>query len=187
MPGGFAVPHSVAGRDERPAPSCPRQRDVVPRHPRVGSGSPLVAYGCLPRCPRPGDARQSSHRHHAIWRSEMHTRTATVRRFGTSTMQASGRRLALIAAVAALSLAACQSGDSLTGPTWQWTADPVIDPAGQTTAHDPARFTIAFRSDGTVDVTADCNSLTGTYAVGVPLDLTIDLTSSSLASCGDGS
>lgn len=89
------------------------------------------------------------------------------------------RLLALVALLGALVIAGCQSGDSLAGPTWQWTAQPA--------AQDTASYTIEFRMDGTVEVEADCNSVTGTYTVGVPLDLTIDVATPELAACGDQS
>ena len=89
------------------------------------------------------------------------------------------RLLAIVALLGALVIAGCQASDSLAGPTWQWT--------GQTAGQDPTSYTIEFRMDGTVEVTADCNSVTGTYTVGVPLDLTIDVATPELAACGDQS
>jgi heat shock protein HslJ len=94
-----------------------------------------------------------------------------------NTAPTSIRRLAIVALLGALAIAACQSGDSLAGPTWHWTAQ----------TGDPENYTIEFRTDGTVDVRADCNSIAGTYAVSVPLDLTIDVASSEMAACGDQS
>jgi heat shock protein HslJ len=52
-------------------------------------------------------------------------------------------------------------GSDLLGTTWEWVS--VIDPAGQTTASDPTRYTITFNSDGTASIKADCNSVTATY------------------------
>jgi heat shock protein HslJ len=95
--------------------------------------------------------------------------------------------LALIALAGALAVTGCQATDSLAGPTWQWAAQQETSPAGEPVAPDPESYTIEFLLDGTVNVKADCNDLTGTYTVGVPLDLAIDLDSSTLAACGDSS
>jgi heat shock protein HslJ len=117
----------------------------------------------------------------------MNTMTRAIRRFGTSALRAPGRGLAVTALVGAIAVTGCQSGDSLAGPTWQWTAQQVTNAAGQPVDPDPESYTIEFRADGTVDVQADCNRLTGTYTVGVPLDLTINLATSQLPACGDQS
>lgn len=117
----------------------------------------------------------------------MNTMTSPTGRNGARTLRASSRGLALIALVAAVAVAGCQSGDSLAGPTWQWTALQETNPAGQAVTPDPANYTIEFLTDGTVNVKADCNSLSGTYTVGVPLDLTIDLATTTMAACGDPS
>jgi heat shock protein HslJ len=115
----------------------------------------------------------------------MNAMTPPIGRHGTRTLRAMSRGLALIALVATVVVAGCQSGDSLAGPTWQWTALEETNPAGQPVSPDPATYTIEFLTDGTVNVKADCNSLTGTYTVGIPLDLTINLANTSMASCGD--
>jgi heat shock protein HslJ len=115
----------------------------------------------------------------------MNAMTRPIGRHGTHTLRATSRGLALISLVAAVAVAGCQSGDSLAGPTWQWTAQQVTNSAGQPLAPDPANYTIEFLTDGTVNVKADCNSLTGTYTVGIPVDLTINLATASMASCGD--
>ncbi len=52
-------------------------------------------------------------------------------------------------------------GGDLVGTTWEWVS--VMDPAGQTTASDPTRYTITFNSDGTASIKADCNSVTATF------------------------
>ncbi len=116
----------------------------------------------------------------------MNARSTWIRRFAAPSSSAS-RRLAAIALAGALAVAGCQSGDSLAGPTWQWASEEETNPAGQSVVPDPASYTIEFLTDGTVNVKADCNDLTGTYTVGVPLDLTIDLASSPVADCGDSS
>ena len=115
----------------------------------------------------------------------MNEMTRPIGRHGARMLRATSRGLALIAVVAALAVAGCQPGDSLAGPTWQWTAQQVTNAAGQPVTPDPANYTIEFLTDGTVNVKADCNSLSGTYTVGVPLDLTINLATTTMASCGD--
>jgi heat shock protein HslJ len=117
----------------------------------------------------------------------MNAMTRHIGRHGTRTLRATSRGLALIALVATVVVAGCQSGDSLAGPIWQWTALEETNPAGQPVTPDPATYTIEFLTDGTVIVKADCNSLSGTYTVGLPLDLTIDLAAPTLAACGDPS
>jgi heat shock protein HslJ len=114
------------------------------------------------------DAMPTSARHHAV------------RVFG-----ARHRSFAAIALSGMLAITGCQAGDSLAGPTWEWTGPQVTDPSGQSVAPDPESYTIEFHSDGTVNIKADCNTLTGSYTVGVPLDLTIELATSSRAVCGE--
>jgi heat shock protein HslJ len=106
---------------------------------------------------------------------------------GRPTLRESSRWLALIALAAATALAGCGSVDSLAGPTWQWTGLQETDPARQGVTPDAATYTITFHTDGTVDVQADCTTLSGTYTVGVPLDLTVDLATTTTAACGDPS
>ena len=96
----------------------------------------------------------------------------------TTTRRSSGG-LALIVLVGALAVAGCQASDSLAGPTWQWTGSTAIADV----ASNPADYTIQFRTDGTVAVRADCNTLSGTYAVSIPLGLTITLAPASMAAC----
>ena len=117
----------------------------------------------------------------------MNAMTWPIGRHGTRMLRATSRGLALIALVATVVVAGCQSGDSLAGPTWQWTALEETNTAGQPVTPDPATYTIEFLTDGTVNVKADCNSLSGTYTVGIPLDLTINLAATTMASCGDPS
>lgn len=95
--------------------------------------------------------------------------------------------LATLAVIAAVAIAGCQSGSSLAGPTWQWKADQQVNAAGQSVTVDPARYTIRFLTDGTLDVRADCNSLTGTYSIGIPLDLKVAVSTSNVSACGDAS
>lgn len=51
---------------------------------------------------------------------------------------------------------------SLTGTTWQWVN--FMDTAeGPQEIPDPARYQVVFNEDGTVNITADCNTVSGTY------------------------
>lgn len=97
------------------------------------------------------------------------------------------RPLFTIAALAALfALAGCQVGDSLAGPTWQWTAVQ-HNPPIEAVAPVPQDYTIEFLTDGTVNIKADCTKLTGTYIIGVPVDVSIHVPTTATAACGDAS
>ena len=113
--------------------------------------------------------------------------TLSIRRHSAAHLRASILRLAPFALIGAFAVAGCQSGDSLAGRAWHWTALQQSDPAHETVTPDPEKYTIEFLTDGTVNVKADCNSLSGTYTVGVPLDLAIDLATTTTAACGDPS
>ena len=113
----------------------------------------------------------------------MNAMTELVRHGPAGAAAWSGRLLAAFALAGALALAGCQSGESLAGSRWQWTAGQATNSAGQPVAPDPERYTIEFFTNGTVDVRADCNALTGTYTVEVPLDLTIDVATPSRDAC----
>ena len=117
----------------------------------------------------------------------MNTKTVQIHRHVARSLTKSREALAAISLVAALAIAGCQSGDSLAGPTWHWTAEQVANTATETVVADTVSYTIEFGTDGTVQVTADCNSFTGTYAVGIPLDLTIDLAPAGSTDCGNTS
>jgi hypothetical protein len=121
--------------------------------------------------------------------NQMNKMTAPLRRPGVSSKRWPRRAVVVIALAGAFAVAGCQAGDSLAGPTWQWAAEqePAAAAAGQPAAPDAARYTIEFHLDGTVNVEADCHDLTGTYAVGVPLDLTINVADPALADCGGAS
>jgi heat shock protein HslJ len=97
------------------------------------------------------------------------------------------RGLAILAILATLAVTACQGGESLAGPTWHWTAQVGTDGTAESSVAEPAHYMIEFHTDGTVTVTADCNTVSGTYAVGVPLELSIQLRSPTLVDCGDTS
>ena len=59
--------------------------------------------------------------------------------------------------------------------TWQWTSWTQTEPAAQAVIPDPQNYTLTFREDGTLLVTADCKSGGGTYtAEGMQMTLTLD-------------
>lgn len=71
------------------------------------------------------------------------------------------------------------------GPTWEWTSS--TDAAGTTTTvSNPAQYTIQFLANGTYQGKADCNTLSGTYAVNGSA-LFISPGVSSLVACPPGS
>ena len=49
---------------------------------------------------------------------------------------------------------------------------------------DPSSYTIEFRSDGTLEAKADCNTVAGTYTSSASGGLKIQLDPSTLAACG---
>ena len=85
--------------------------------------------------------------------------------------------------VAILVLAACSSGNSLTGKTWQWTAWTTMTPQSQSDVPDPSSYTIEFKSDGTFQAKADCNTVAGTYTSSASGGLKIYPGPSTLVAC----
>jgi heat shock protein HslJ len=96
------------------------------------------------------------------------------------------RRWVVVAGVvvAILVVAACASGSSLTGTTWQWISWTTVTPQSQSDVPDPSSYTIEFRSDGTFQAKADCNTVAGTYTSSTSGGLKISLDPSTLAACG---
>jgi heat shock protein HslJ len=111
----------------------------------------------------------------------------SIRRHRSSRAIRSSGLIAVIVLAVALAVAGCQGAESLAGPTWQWTAEQETNSAGQPVIADPTAYTIEFLTNGTVNVRADCNMLTGTYSVGVPLDLTIAVATPTNTACGETS
>ena len=100
----------------------------------------------------------------------------------------SSRRWVTVAGVVvALVLAACASGSSLTGKTWQWNAWTTLTPQMQADVPDPSSYTIEFKSDGTFQAKADCNTVSGTYVTSASQALKITLGPSTLVACGPDS
>jgi len=96
------------------------------------------------------------------------------------------RRWVVVAGVvvAILVLAACSSGSSLTGKTWQWISWTTVTPQAQSEVPDPSSYTIEFRSDGTFQAKPDCNTVAGTYTSSASGGLKINPDPSTLAACG---
>jgi heat shock protein HslJ len=70
-----------------------------------------------------------------------------------------------IVVVVSVILASMQPPDPLTASTWQWTATTTRGDAAPSDVPDPAKYTIRFGTDGTIQATADCNTASGTYRV----------------------
>ncbi len=101
------------------------------------------------------------------------------------------RKLTLVALAVAVTLivAACSSGSSLTGKTWQLTAITEKVPAFQGVVPEAqqANYTIEFKTDGSFQAKADCNQVGGTYTTTSSGGLTIVLGPSTLVACPEGS
>ena len=116
----------------------------------------------------------------------MRTPTTRLRRGEPHSPTGTPLMTAAVVLAAAVILAGCGAA-SLAGPTWQWAPGSEAQASGGTAAQSGAAYTIEFHLDGTVTIEADCNTLTGTYSISLPLGLTIDVTAASLAECGDSS
>jgi heat shock protein HslJ len=99
------------------------------------------------------------------------------------------KRLFIAFAIGAALIAACSSGSSLTGKTWQWTAMTTTTPTSQSAVppDQQADYTIEFKSDGTFASKVDCNQVSGTYTTTSSGGLTIVPGPSQLAACPEGS
>jgi heat shock protein HslJ len=69
---------------------------------------------------------------------------------------------------------------------WQWTELIETEPASQSLVPDPERYTLLFRSDGTLQIQADCNVVGGSAALEGDR-LAITLGPSTMAFCGEES
>ncbi len=99
------------------------------------------------------------------------------------------RTLLALAVVAVFLVAACSSGSSLTGKTWQLTAITEQVPAfqGVVPTDQQANYTIEFATDGTFSAKADCNLVSGGYTTTGSNGLTITPGPMTLAACPEGS
>jgi heat shock protein HslJ len=66
--------------------------------------------------------------------------------------------------------------------SWQWAQLVETEPAGQAVVPDPASYTLLFMPGGTLHVTADCNTGSGSYAL-KGNNLTLDLGPMTMAAC----
>ena len=96
------------------------------------------------------------------------------------------RRWIVVAGIVAATfvLAACASGSTLTGKTWQWTSWSTMTPQSKSDVPDPSAYTIEFASDGTFQAKADCNTVSGTYTSSTSGGLKIYPGPSTLVACG---
>ena len=74
---------------------------------------------------------------------------------------------------------------SLVGTTWQWTES--MTPNTATAVGDPTRYAVTFNEDGTLAITADCNSVGGAYVAGEDGTLSLTLGASTLMACPEDS
>ena len=74
---------------------------------------------------------------------------------------------------------------TLTGTTWQWVE--TTTPTESVAAADPARYAVTFNADGTLTITADCNSATGNYTTGEGNSLAVTLGASTAMACPEDS
>jgi heat shock protein HslJ len=97
--------------------------------------------------------------------------------------------IALGVAIAAVIAACSYGGAALTGKTWQLTAITELVPAfqGVVPAADQPNYTIEFKSDGTFNAKADCNTTSGTYTTTSSGGLTIAPGPTTLVACPEGS
>jgi len=70
--------------------------------------------------------------------------------------------------------------------TWQWGEYSETEPPSQSLIPDPYNYTVRFNQDGTVNVLADCNQVSGTYAAQDGVG-SIELGVSTSAFCGETS
>jgi len=96
---------------------------------------------------------------------------------------------ALVVACSSTSSGSSSSGSSLTGKTWQLTAITEVTPAfqGVVPAADQANYTIEFKTDGSFQSKADCNSLSGQYTTTSTGGLTITPGPMTRVACPEGS
>ena len=74
---------------------------------------------------------------------------------------------------------------ALVGTTWQWSESAMANTV--TAISDPTRYAITFNEDGTLGITADCNSVGGSYVAGEDGTLTLTLGASTLMACPEDS
>ena len=86
-------------------------------------------------------------------------------------------------------LSACssqQTGADIIDIPWQWTALFENEPASQSVVPNPDNYTLTLNSDGSMNIKADCNMMSGSFSVD-GTSLTLVLGPSTLAFCGEES
>ncbi len=77
-----------------------------------------------------------------------------------------------------------EAGPDITHIVWKW--QELITPVEQVTIDTPEKYTVEFKDDGELSVTADCNVGGGTYKIDGE-SISINITSTTLALCSEGS
>jgi heat shock protein HslJ len=70
--------------------------------------------------------------------------------------------------------------------TWQWSQLVETEPAAQSVVPNPENYTLILKTDGTLNIQADCNMVGGSYTL-EDNSLTIELGPSTMAFCGEQS
>ena len=97
----------------------------------------------------------------------------------------------LVAQIICLALASSASADGqpeageITGVVWKWQQTRYNNDT-QNVPSDPSQYTIEFKSDGKLNIRADCNRAGGTYSM-EGKRITIEQTHSTMAMCPPGS
>lgn len=68
--------------------------------------------------------------------------------------------------------------------TWQWQRRVVLDSGQEEQIDNPARYTLTFKTDGTYQFQADCNSGNGTYVADETGGIRLTAGPVTLAECG---
>jgi len=79
-----------------------------------------------------------------------------------------------------------QAGTDIIDITWQWVSLAEYEPASQSVVPDSENYTIILTSDGTMNIKADCNMVSGSYKIDGN-SLTLELGPSTMAFCGEES
>ncbi len=79
-----------------------------------------------------------------------------------------------------------QGGTDLIDITWQWVSLAEYEPASQSVVPDSENYTIILNTDGTMNIKADCNMVSGSFMIDGK-SLTLELGPSTMAFCGEES
>lgn len=77
-------------------------------------------------------------------------------------------------------------GSDLIDITWQWASLVENEPASQSVVPNPENYTLTLNSDGTMNIQADCNMVSGTYTLEGD-SLALEFGPSTMAFCGEES